>query len=132
MSDGNWSLLVVATIGLLWAFALLALTGCAVQAHEAGVPDGPPLYVHLCSAMPAADKEAWGAAAGEINLREPEPVLWVGNGPPIGCSTVDVCFGRVAAATIGADSCTAVIRYPAGEAEGWALTGLGVALELVR
>lgn len=107
-------------------FAVLLL-GCA-QDH--GRVEGPPLYVHLCEAMSPADREAWGAAAADLNAERGELVLFVGNGPPAGCSTVDVCQGR--ANTVGDDGCTVVVRYGAGEAWEAAERGLAAALEVAR
>lgn len=83
------------------------LCGCAAEREPHGELE-LPLYVHLCDAMPRADKEAWGAAAGDINQRAGEPVLWVGHGEPVGCSTVDLCFGKPRAE---ANSCRITLRY---------------------
>lgn len=107
-------------------FAVLLL-GCA-QDH--GRVEGPPLYVHLCEAMSAGDREAWGSAAADLNAERGEFVLFVGNGPPAGCSTVDVCEGRANA--VGDDGCTVVVRYGAGEAWEAAERGLAAALEVAR
>lgn len=90
--------------GLVLCLAL-CVGGCAA---EHGRIEGPPLYVHLCDAMPAADKDAWGAAAGDINLERGEPALWVGNGPPAGCDTVDVCPG---APLLELGECVVRVRY---------------------
>jgi len=107
-------------------FAVL-LCGCAEE-HER--IEGPPLYVHLCNEMSAADAYAWGKAAGDINLELGEYALWVGHGPPSGCSTVDVCPGS--ANTVTSGECTLLVRYEAGDADEVAWTGLMAALELVR
>lgn len=121
--------------GLARSGALLALCavlgGCA-KAH--GRIEGPPLYVHLCDAMPAADREAWGAAAGDINAELEEPVLWVGHGAPIGCSTVDVCPSSAlrAGAETRIGSCAITVRYAPGSAHEVAPRELGSILDELR
>lgn len=94
----------------LMAFCCLA--GCAA-AH--GRIEGPPLYVHLCDAMPAQDRETWGAAAGELNEELGELALFVGHGPTRRCNTVDVCPSDTPAPTrIG--TCEITVRYAHGSA----------------
>ena len=94
--------------------ALLVLTGCSL-AH--GRIEGPPLYVHLCDAMPAADQAEWGEAAAAINAELEDDAVWVGHGPPSGCSTVDVCpSSEVAAAETRVGTCVVTVRYAPGTA----------------
>jgi hypothetical protein len=99
----------------LLAVLCLALVGC-VEAH--GRIEGPPLYLHLCDAMPAADQEAWGAAAGALNAELEQPAVWVGHGPPSGCSTVDVCPSDdvLADAEVDVGTCVVTVRYAPGAA----------------
>lgn len=99
----------------LLALCLTVLTGCA-SAH--GRIEGPPLYVHLCDAMPAADQEAWGAAAAALNAEIEQPAVWVGHGEPDSCSTVDVCpSGDVLAdAEVDLGTCVITVRYAPGAA----------------
>jgi hypothetical protein len=95
----------------LFALCLLVLTSCA-DAH--GRIEGPPLYMHLCDAMPAADQDAWGAAVADVNAELPEPAVWVGHGPTRGCNTIDVCPGEHAETHIG--TCVITVRYAPGSA----------------
>lgn len=108
-------------------YVALQSCGCA---QEHGRIEGPPLYVHLCDAMPQADREAWGEAAGALNAGLVDPVLWVGNGEPDGCNTVDVCRGLHN--TISNDGCVISLRYEAGAAHAVAEGGLVAALEVAR
>lgn len=96
------------------ALCLAVLTGCA-QAHGRVEL---PLYVHLCDAMPAADQEAWGASAAALNAEREEAALWVGHGPPVGCSTVDVCPSAavLADAETHVGACVVTLRYAPGTA----------------
>lgn len=119
--------LTMTLIVCLAAAVLFSIKGCA-QDHAR--VEGPPLYVHLCEAMSPADREAWGAAASDLNAERGELVLFVGVGEPDGCSTVDVCQGR--ANTIGDDGCTVVVRYGSGEAWDVAVSGLSSALEIAQ
>lgn len=94
--------------------ALLVLSGCSL-AH--GRIEGPPLYVHLCDAMPLADQAEWGEAAGAINAELEGPAVWVGHGPPSGCSTVDVCpSSDVASPETRVGTCVVTVRYAPGTA----------------
>jgi hypothetical protein len=95
----------------LLAVLCLALTSCA-DAHSR--IEGPPLYMHLCDAMPAADQDAWGAAAADVNAELPEPAVWVGHGEPNDCGTIDVCPGEHAETHIG--TCVITVRYAPGSA----------------
>lgn len=109
MDKVSFSLRVVSVACSL--YVALQSCGCT-ESH--GRIEGLPLYVHLCDAMPQADREAWGEAAGAINAGAAEPVLWVGHGPPSTCNTVDVCPG--AEDLIGDNGCTVFVRYvPGGE-----------------
>lgn len=113
-------------IALLATLCLLALAGCA---QEHGRIEGPPLYVHLCEAMPAADQDAWGEAAAAVNEERGELALWVGHGPPIGCSTVDVCpSSDVHSAEMRIGPCTVTVRYAPGSAADVASQELGLLL----
>ena len=89
-------------------FIALLLGGCAATHEEQAQLEPPPLYVHLCDAMPAADQELWGTWAGDINAGHAYPPLWIGHGPPAGCNTVDLCPGEPAFQVRG---CRVVVRY---------------------
>lgn len=117
-------------IALLAVLCLAVLSGCAA-AH--GRIEGPPLYVHLCNAMPAADREAWGAAAGELNAELGEPALWVGHGPPAGCNSVDVCPSSevLAGAETRVGACVVTVRYAPGQAGEVAAQELESVLEVL-
>jgi hypothetical protein len=113
----------------------LALFGCAADHEPPPRGDGPPLYVHLCDAMPAADQLAWGDAAGAINaerfLALEVPVLWVGHGEPDGCDTIDVCpsSALLAGAETSFDPCTTTVRYAPGAAQQVASVVLQLSLD---
>jgi len=109
---------------LIALLAVLLLCACAEQ-H--GRIEGPPLYVHLCDAMPAADQAAWGEAAGALNAELDEPAVWVGHGAPIGCASVDVCPGSEAETRVGA--CVITVRYRPGTARDVAAQELDLLLE---
>jgi hypothetical protein len=94
--------------------ALCLLAGCSLSHTRI---EGPPLYVHLCDAMPAADQDAWGEAAGAINAELEGPALWVGHGAPVGCNTVDVCpSADVVGAETSVGTCVVTVRYAPGTA----------------
>jgi transcriptional regulator with XRE-family HTH domain len=115
-------------LGRVALLALLLLTGCA-EAH--GRIEGPPLYVHLCDAMPAADAEAWGAAAAGLNAEREQAAVYVGHGPPDGCDTVDVCPSSevLADAETSIGTCVVTIRYAPGTAREVAAQELDLLLE---
>lgn len=114
----RWRDLVRARVPAALLALCLALLGCGAADHDELRSDGPPLYVHLCNAMPEADQASWGDAAGAINAAEPLPRIFVGHGPPQGCDTVDVCPSSAVSAgvstTVGA--CTTTVRYALGAA----------------
>ena len=103
------------------------LTGCSL-AH--GRIEGPPLYVHLCDAMPLADQAEWGEAAAAINAELEGPAVWVGHGPPSGCSTVDVCpSSAVATPETRVGTCVVTVRYAPVAASDLAAPVLDVLLQ---
>jgi hypothetical protein len=118
----------LALSGALLALCLLVLTSCA-SAH--GRLEGPPLYVHLCDAMPAADREAWGSAAGELNEELGELALWVGHGAPRGCNSVDVCPSAELSAGVETriGTCVITVRYAPGSVQEVAAQELGDILD---
>lgn len=104
--------------GLSALIALLAVLLLSACAASHGRIEGPPLYVHLCHEMPAADAEAWGEAAGALNRELEAAALWVGHGEPRGCDTVDVCPSDdvLADAETHVGTCVVTVRYAPGTA----------------
>ena len=106
---------------------LLAL--CAVGCADAHGRIEGTLYVHLCDAMPAADQDAWGEAAGSLNDARGELAVMVGHGPVTSCNTVDVCPGAAEPTRIG--ECTATVRYEPGTASDVAAVELEQLVEVL-